>query len=75
MIYTMLNHLDYNELLSIGFLMSAKCAYSRKCSKVFYTNLWVDFFLIQKYQEKTLDLVSEIDLKDSAFKHFSGNYH
>ena len=52
MICTSLNHLDYNELLSIGFLMSVGCAYSRKYCKIFYTNLWVDFFLICKYQEK-----------------------
>ena len=52
MICTTLNHLGYDELLSIGFLMSARCAYSRKYCKIFYTNLWVDFFLICKYQEK-----------------------
>ena len=38
-ICTTLNPLDYNILLSIGFLMSARCAYSRKYSKIFYTNL------------------------------------
>ena len=47
-----LNHLDYDELLSIGFLMSAGCAYLRKYCTIFYTNLWVYFFLICKYQEK-----------------------
>ena len=52
MICTTLNHLGYDELLSIGFLMSARCAYSRKYCKIFYTNLWVDFFLIWKYQEE-----------------------
>ena len=43
----------YDELLSIGFLMSARCAYSRKYCKKFCTNLWVDFSLIWKYQEET----------------------
>ena len=52
MICTTLNHLGYNELLSIGFLMSTRCAYSKKCYKIFYTNLWVDFLLIWKYQEE-----------------------
>ena len=51
-ICTTLNHLGYDELLSIGFLMSARCAYSKKYCKIFYTNLWVDFFLIWKYQEE-----------------------
>ena len=51
MICTTLNHLGYDELLSIGFLMSARCAYSRKYCKIFCTNLWVDFSLIWKYQE------------------------
>ena len=51
-ICTTLNHLGYNELLSIGFLMSTRCAYSKKCYKIFYTNLWVDFLLIWKYQEE-----------------------
>ena len=46
MICTTLNHLDYDRLLNIGFLMSARCACSRKYCKIFYTNLWVDFFLI-----------------------------
>ena len=41
-----------DELLSIGFLMSARCAYSKKYCKVFHTNLWADFFLIWKYQEE-----------------------
>ena len=35
----------------IGFLMSARCACSRKYCNVFCTNLWSDFFLIWKYQE------------------------
>ena len=52
MICTTLNHLDYDELLSIRFLMSSRCAYSRKYCNIFYTNLWVDFFLIWKYQEE-----------------------
>ena len=52
MICTTLNHLGYDELLSIGFLMSLRCAYSKKYCKIFYTNLWVDFFLIWKYQEE-----------------------
>ena len=52
MICTTLNHLGCDELLSIGFLMSARCAYSKKYCKIFYTNLWVDFFLIWKYQEE-----------------------
>ena len=52
MICTTLNHLGYDELLSIGFLMSARCAYSKKYCKIFYTKLWVDFSLIWKYQEE-----------------------
>ena len=52
MICTTLNHLDYNELFSIDFLMSARCAYLRKYCKIFYTNLWIDLFLIWKYQEE-----------------------
>ena len=52
MIYTLLNHLDYDELLSIDFLMSARRAYSRKYCKIFNTKLWVDFFLTWKYQEE-----------------------
>ena len=47
-----LNHLDYDELLSIGFLMNAGCAYSRKYCKIFYTNLWVDFFLFANIKRK-----------------------
>ena len=41
-----------HELLSIGFLMSARRAYSTKYCKIFYTNLWADFLLIWKYQEE-----------------------
>ena len=52
MICTTLNHLGYDELLSIGFLLSARCAYSKRYCKIFCTNLWVDFFLIWKYQEE-----------------------
>ena len=52
MICTTLNHLDYDQLLTIGFLMSARCAYSIKYCKIFCTNLWVDFSLIWKYQEE-----------------------
>ena len=39
------------RLIVIDFLMSARCAYSRKYCKIFCTNLWVDFSLIWKYQE------------------------
>ena len=52
MICTTLNHLAYDELLSIGFLMISRCDYSKKYSKICYTNLWVGFFLIWKYQEE-----------------------
>ena len=52
MICTTLNHLGYDELLSIGFLLKARCAHSKKYCKIFCTNLWVDFFLIWKYQEE-----------------------
>ena len=52
MICTTLNHLGYDELLSIGFVISAWCAYLKKYCKIFYTNLWVNFFLIWKYQEE-----------------------
>ena len=45
-LYNVESHLDYDGLLSIGFLMSARCAYSRKYCKIFYINLWVAFFLI-----------------------------
>ena len=75
MICTTLNHLDYNGLLSIGFLMSARCAYSRKYCKTFYINLWVDFFLIKKYQEELLDPASEVGHKDNVFDLFNGNYY
>ena len=34
MICITLNHLGYNELLGIGFLMSARCAYSKKYCKI-----------------------------------------
>ena len=51
-ICTTLNHLGYDELLSIGFLINTRCTYSKKYCKIFYTNLWVDFFLIWKYQEE-----------------------
>ena len=52
MICTTLNHLDYDQLLSISFLMSARCAYSIKYCKIFCTDLWVYFSLIWKYQEE-----------------------
>ena len=52
MICTTLNHLGFNEFLSIGFLMSVRCVYSKKYCKIFYTNLRVDLFLICKYQEE-----------------------
>ena len=42
MICTTLNHLGCDEILSIGFLMSARCAYSKKYCKIFCTNLSVD---------------------------------
>ena len=64
MIYTTLNHLDCNGLLSIGFLMSARCTYSGKDCKIFYTNLWVDCFLIWKYQEEICSPVLEIGHKE-----------
>ena len=35
----------------MSFLMSARYAYLRKYCEIFFTNLWVDFFLIWKYQE------------------------
>ena len=63
MICTTLNHLGYDELLSIGFLMSARCAYSKKYCKIFYTNLWVDFLLTWKYQEIFLALPQELVIK------------
>ena len=52
MICRTLNRLGYEELLSIGFLISARCAYSKKHCKIFYANLWVVLFLIWKYQEE-----------------------
>ena len=51
MICTTLSHLDCNQLLIIGFLMSTRWTYSRKYCKIFYTNLCFDFFRIWKYQE------------------------
>ena len=38
-------------LLIIGFLMCARCAYSRKYCKIFCINLWVVFSLIWRYQD------------------------
>ena len=52
MICTTLNHLGYDELLSNGFLINARCGYSKKYCKIFYTDLCVEFFLIWKYQEE-----------------------
>ena len=34
MIGTTLNYLGYDELLAIGFLMSDRCAYSKKYCKI-----------------------------------------
>ena len=51
-ICAMLTRLGYDELLSIGFLLSAWCAFSKKYCNIFCTNIWVDFFLIWKYQEE-----------------------
>ena len=59
MIFTMLNHLGHDELLSIGILMSVRCAYSKKYCKIFCTNLSVDFFLIWKYQEEIFSALSQ----------------
>ena len=75
MICTTLNHLGYDELLSIGFLMSARCAYSRKYCKIFYTNLWVDFFLIWKYQEEIYSALPQKLVIKRCFDHSSGNYY
>ena len=36
----------------VSALTSARCAYSKKYCKIFCTNLWVDFFLVWKYQEE-----------------------
>ena len=52
MICTILNHLGYDQLLCIDVLINARCAYLKKCCKIFYTNIWVSFFLIWKYQEE-----------------------
>ena len=41
-----------DELLIISFLMCIRCAYSRKYCKIFYTNLWVLFFLNWEYQKE-----------------------
>ena len=38
MICTTLNHLHYDRLLSIGFLISTRRTYSRKNRKIFYFN-------------------------------------
>ena len=54
MICTTLNHLGFDELLRIVFLMSFRCVYLKKCCKVLFANLWVDFFLIWKYQEEII---------------------
>ena len=35
MIFTTLNHLGYDELLSIGFLINARCAYSKNTVRYF----------------------------------------
>ena len=54
----------YDDLLSIGFLMSARCVYSKKYSTIFCTNLWTDFFLIWKFQEDIFGSAPEIDHKE-----------
>ena len=48
-----------HELLSIGFLMSLRCAYSTKYGKIFYTNLWAEFLLVWKYQEEVFSALSQ----------------
>ena len=64
MICTTLNHLDYHELLGIGFLMSARCAYSRKYCNMFYTNLWVDFSRFGNIKKKYIKPCLEIGHKE-----------
>ena len=66
--------LDYNELLSIGFLMSSRCAYLRKHGKIFYTKLWFDFFLSWKCQEEIYSVLPQKLVIKSQFDHSSGNY-
>ena len=61
MICTTLNYLGYDKF--IGLLMSDRYAYSKKHCKIFYTNLWVDFFLTWKYQEIFLALPQEWVIK------------
>ena len=76
MICATLNHLDYDEFLSIGFLMSVKCAYSRKYCKIIYTNLWVDFFLICIYQKNIyLALPQKLVIKRCFWSLYSRNYY
>ena len=58
-ICAMLTRLGYDELLSIGFLISARCAFSKKYCNIFCTNLWVDFFPIWKYQEEIFSALPE----------------
>ena len=66
--------LDYNELLSIGFLMSSRCVYLRKHGKIFYTKLWFDFFLSWKCQEEIYSVLPQKLVIKSQFDHSSGNY-
>ena len=66
--------LDSNELLSIDFLMSSRCAYLRKHGKIFYTKLWFDFFLSWKCQEEIYSVLPQKLVIKSQFDHSSGNY-
>ena len=75
MICTMLNHLDYARLMSIPFLMSAECTYSRNYQKIFYTNLCATFFLIWKYQEEIYSALPQKLVIKRCFDRSGGIYY
>ena len=60
-------------LLIVGFLMCARCAYSRKYCKIFCINLWVVFSVIWRYQDYSA-LPHKLVYRD-VFDHSSGNYY
>ena len=63
-----------SRLMSIPFLMSAECTYSRNYQKIFYTNLCVTFFLIWKYQEEIYSALRQKLVIKRYFDHPGGIY-
>lgn len=72
-ICTTLNHMNYDGLLNIHFLMSADRSYSRKYCNIFYTNCWVDFFLIKLSRRNIVDPAHKVVIK-KCFWSLCGNY-